>query len=657
MAECRAQLAEAVSRKDWPAARLHSEQLLALSPGDPDGLHALGMVSWGEGNLELAAGYVSAALHTRPDPAWFNNLGVLYSVTKQWPEAIAAFRRSLEIEPDASYVRLHLALALCKAGQWIEAIDVLSTLLAAQPDNAKAWTTLGRAYLACGETRKGHASLVRALELQPDSPETLSHLADACLALQQFGDAYTHALRLTELNPGSESFARLAVTSWEIGNWTEAAKARDTAFTFGITDPQLHSALLLLSLYDPAETGMSQYKAHRLWAVTHCPVWPRTKHFSNAPVPDRRLRIGFVTSELLTTPSRRFIAPLLQHLDAAFFETHIYTLSPETPFDSQLLPGVRRSSLQTLSDEQAAEAIRNDGIDVLVDCSGHQSYGRLSIFGLRPAPVQVAYSGYPGTSGLGSMDALFTDSILTPDGSEAEYSEPLVRLPGGRFLYQSPVDGPEVSSLPALSNRFVTFGIFQRGAKLNPVLLKLVSSVMACVPDSRLLIHHADPDYDYPLSSTIRRIRAAFSCLNIHGNRLTFIGRRSEYEHLVVVGSVDIALDSVPYNGQATTCDCLWMGVPVVTQIGSTHAGRVTASLLAQLGLHEHAGKSELEYVAIAAALSQDWNQLAELRGALRTKMSASGLTDIRARTREFETECRRLWTNWCSRTGAMEVA
>jgi len=642
-----AQLSNALQQNDWAAAKIFCERILDRSPQDPDALHALGVVCWSEGNTEAAARYLASAVQSNPTAGWYNNLGALQIILGRWSDAIGSLRQAVNLDPDALYCRVHLAIALCGAREPLPAIEILGGVLEREPANCKALETLGRAYRMAGREPEAYRVLSRAADLCPDSDQIRLHLADACLGLRRVEEARRHALRLTELAPGAASFVRLAIASWHTNDRKEALKTRDLAFTFGLTDPVLHSALLLMSLFDERESEASLFRWHRLWALTHSPTPERDAAFINDPNPDRKLRIGFVAAQLYNSPAERFQVPLIRSLDRTQFDPFVYLLSTEPPLRNEA-PAVHRSLIGR-TDEEAAEIICSDSIDILVDCSGHQSHGRLRIFGLRPAPVQVVRSGYPCTTGLRSVEAFFTDAVLTPEGTDAHYSEPLVRMPGGAFLYEPPMDAPEVEAFSRRRHDFITFGVFQQTAKLNEINLRLMAAVLQGVEDSRILFQHHNTSYEDPESRDIRWIRGVFTEAGVCADRMDFAGPRRGVEYLNTISGVDMALDTLPFSGHATTCDCLWMGVPVVTQAGNTFAGRVSASLLAQVELSDLTAKSEAQFIEIATALANDPGRLQAVRASLRDRMAKSSLTDIQGRAREFEQECRRLWRAWCS--------
>ena len=435
---------QAIQSQDWSTAKDCCESLLSHEPRSAGALHALSVICSRQGDQEAAIGHLLDALKIRPHATWYNNLGVLYSLTYKWRKAADAFQHALVLQPDDEDARYHLGLVSCQAGDPATSIEILSRIVAARPGVAEAWSDLGHALLIGTHATRAYAVLQRAIELDPEVVPARQYLVQACLALQRFPEAVIHAKKLVELHPGAGSYIYLAVALSETGDLDNALAARDQAYNFGISDPKLHSSLLRLAQFDPAESGSSLLRVHRHWAITHCPVWPVRRSYRNSRSSNGKLRIGFVTAELFTTPARHFYLPLLLNLNRELFDLYIYNLSPPQAAGDPL-PGCKRELLST-NDEETAEIILGDQIDVLVDCSGHQSYGRPRIFALCPAPVQVAYSPYPGTTGLSVMDRLFTDAVLSPPGSETEYSEPLHRFEGGCILYSPPASAPPVSA-------------------------------------------------------------------------------------------------------------------------------------------------------------------------------------------------------------------
>ena len=290
--------------------------------------------------------------------------------------------------------------------------------------------------------------------------------------------------------------------------------------------------------------------------------------------------------------------------------------------------------IDKLSDAETARLIREDRIDILVDLAGHTGNNRLGIFAAKPAPVQMTWMGYPNTTGLTTIDYRITDGVADPGGEEVYYSEKLLRLDGCFLCFQPHPDAPEVAPLPALENGHVTFGSFNNFSKINPGVLHLWAEVLKQVPGSRLLLKcPALTDTD------VRdRASAALQSLGIGAERLDLLGHtRTRQEHLALYGGVDIALDTFPYNGTTTTCEALWMGVPVLSLVGKHHAGRVGASLLTAADLAGWLADTPESLVAIARAVATDVAGLARLRGSLRGQLSDSSLCDAIGFVRHLE--------------------
>jgi predicted O-linked N-acetylglucosamine transferase (SPINDLY family) len=273
-----------------------------------------------------------------------------------------------------------------------------------------------------------------------------------------------------------------------------------------------------------------------------------------------------------------------------------------------------------------------------VDFTGQFEAHRLTALSNRLAPVQVFYPNYPATSGVPNVDYVLTDRWLCPPGYERNYSETVHRVPSGCIVY-APPGRVETRELPARSNGFVTFGLFQRAPKLNSLSWDAIAGVLRAMPDARLLIQH-----DAALRS---KFTAELEARGVSDARLDFKGWLPIRERVQLMADADIALDTFPYNGQTTTCECLWMGVPVVTRSGETHVSRVAGSILHQVGLSDWIARSADEYVAIAARHANDLDHLANLRAGLRQRVAASPLVDAKGKAREFEQAYREMWRAW----------
>jgi predicted O-linked N-acetylglucosamine transferase (SPINDLY family) len=299
-----------------------------------------------------------------------------------------------------------------------------------------------------------------------------------------------------------------------------------------------------------------------------------------------------------------------------------------------------------LTDTAVAEQVRADGIDILVDLAGHTCDNRLLVFAHKPAPIQITWLGYPNTTGMPVMDYRFTDEIADPPGPADHYhSERLIRLPRGFLCYGPPDNAPGVSDLPVRQTNRLTFGSFNNLPKLNAEVIGLWSQILQGVPNACLLLKSKQ----FADEQTRQRFVDLFSVQGIAAERVILLPRVSSTGgHLAVYQQVDIGLDPFPYNGTTTTCEALWMGVPVITLRGSRHSGRVGASILTRVGLSDLITDSPEQYVRLAMELAQDTDGLERLRATLRARMQASPLCNGRMFARSMENTFKILWKNWC---------
>ena len=361
----------------------------------------------------------------------------------------------------------------------------------------------------------------------------------------------------------------------------------------------------------------------RRWNQQHAdPLKHLIKPHDNDRTPDRRLRIGYVSPDFLEHPVGRFMLPLLSGHDRKNYEIFAYaSMFAADDMTLQLRSQADRwQSIAGLSDEKAAELIRRDGIDILVDLTGHTANNRLLLFARKPAPVQVTYLGYPATTGLDAIDYRLTDVYADPpqlaEKASLEYSEELVRLSTTAWCIHLPQD-PSPNIRPQGP---VNFGCFNNFAKVNPPLLKLWASILKASPGSRLLLKCSGLQSE----DTRERLRQLFHDEGVNSERLELISRTSSYaEHLALYHQVDIALDASPYHGTTTTCEALWLGVPVVSLAGNSHVSAVGVSLLSNVGLPDLIARSPDDYVKIAANLAADRPRLAALRSTLRSRVEA----------------------------------
>jgi predicted O-linked N-acetylglucosamine transferase (SPINDLY family) len=465
------------------------------------------------------------------------------------------------------------------------------------------------------------------------------------------------ALELTEaavrVNPESfASRARLALAYWNCGNLDRAVQAREEALALQPNDRNLHSNLTWLALHDPKQTAKTLLDIHRSTALTWAGLWNSRPLHLNSMDPERRLRVGYLSGEFVYNPAFCFLGCWLKHQNRARLESFYYMsrACSDSYTDCFRQMADHWRDVAHLDDRALAARIREDRVDILVDLSGNFDDHRLSVFFERPAPVQVAFPHYPSTTGVDEIDYILTDVWTTPAGTENEYAETVFRLPSGYIVYQLATDPPDVDPLPAHANGFVTFGMFQRPGKYHAEMWDAVASILRQIPGSRLLLHFQSLDLDVDGSAQRERLTEPLRSRGVDAGRILFKGSRRLEQHLRVVAEADIALDSFPYNGQTTTCDCLWMGVPVANLRGSSHVSRVGQALLERAGLGYLATDSVNQYVSLAVRLAGDRESLAALRAGLRSQV-CDALGNGARLAAEIEEGYRWMWKQWCDGT------
>lgn len=554
----------------------------------------------------------------RSNPADMETWVCLVQINAQFGQVQEVERCCREIItrwPDAIDAYYHLAYALLLQSRYDEAAEGFRHVLQFNPNHALANLYLGK-----------------ALQLQESYDEAL-----AC---------YQRALALA---PGiAEAQAMIGCIQHRRGQIAEAVDSYRRELSLRPRDYRLHSDVVSTLNYSAQYDAATIYAEHVRWGQTHTlGVQPVRKH-PNARKTDRKLRIGYVSPDLRRHSVAFFIEPLLANHDPAQVETYCYAEVSAPDSVTERLRSLAKNWVNTcgMSDTVLVERIRADRIDILVDLAGHNPGHRLLAFAAKPAPIQVTYLGYPNTTGIAAMDYRLSDAWADPPGTtEVYHTETLVRLPQGFLCYRPLEDAPAVTPLPAIARSSVTFGSFNNFMKVTPQAISTWAAILQELPTARLLLKN-------PSFGDMGTRQLCYRLFGVHGideARLELLGPVStQASHMEVYGQVDIALDTFPYNGTTTTCEALWMGIPVITLAGSTHAGRVGVSLLSQVGLADCVAHSTEDYVQRAVALAGDIAALARLRGTLRERVATSPLCSERAFTASVEEAYRVMWKKWC---------
>lgn len=543
-----------------------------------------------------------------------NNLGLAWQDLGQFDNAVASYRRALKIDPDHAEVWNNLGTALQDIGQLDAAVDSYRRALKIKPDYAEGYNNLGIAFQELRRQDDAVACYHRALKIKPDYEEAHRNLGVAFASLGQLDDAIASYRRAMEIKPDSLDTNRDYLVVW---------------------------------LYRPETTVDTLYEKLSSFAVRmSAGLHEIDRPFLNIRDPRRKLRIGYVSSDFRYHPVGRNIMPLIGCHDRSKFEIYLYgnVLKPDSVTEWFKSAVTAWRSIVGVSDQDAAEMIRRDEIDILVLLAGRFDDNRPLIAACRAAPIQVAFHD-AATSGLKAMDYLITDHGLSPRDTKEQFTERLFHLP--TFYVHPPlINVPEVSTLPAREKGYVTFGSFNNPSKVNEQVVALWSRVLHAVPGSRLTIKYKDI---FANDSIRRRFFDLFLAHGIEGTRLDLASASDSNElHMARYAEIDIALDTFPFTGSTTTFEALWMGVPVVTLTGDHMVARWSGSMLKKLKLDNLIAYDEAEYVEIAQGLAQNLGRLELLRAGLRGRVAQSPLCDEKRRTYQLERAFRWMWMKWC---------
>ncbi|HEY2342685.1 MAG TPA: tetratricopeptide repeat protein [Chthoniobacteraceae bacterium] len=629
------------------AANRHDEALEAyreairLDPSAARYHNNLGDAALRRGRIDQAiAGYREALrIDVSFAPAQFN-LGNVLRLIGRYAEAEVCYRKTLAIEPGNFLAAAKLGDVFAIRGELAQAMDAYQRAIELNPRYLDAYNSLG---IVLQEVRRNDEAIAiyrRILEIDPEHANAEGNLGAALSEAGQMDDALELSRRATVRNPQSAiAHNNLAGRLKNCGRIEEAIAAYRTAVALAPDVAGIHSNLVFTLSLSANVRGEEILAEARAWAARH-EIGPPKEGHQNDRSSDRPLRVGYVSGDFCDHVVGRNILPILRAHDRQQFRIYAYSNLPAPDALTLKIQAldVQWRSIVGVSDEEAAAMIRADEIDILVDLGVHTARNRLPVFGRRPAPVQVTYLGYCGTSGLQSMDYRLSDHYLDPPAETAEiYSERTLHLPRSYWLYVPPVTTALPSGPPALAAGSIVFGCLNNFAKVSPDAMQLWLEILAATPGSRLLLHA-------PEGSCRTGIRERFAHFGLPDDRLEFIGRQTASEYLQTYREIDICLDPFPYGGGITTCDAMWMGVPVVSLIGSTAVGRGGYSILSNLGLERLAAKTAEEYVAIAVSLAGDRETLANLRATLRARMENSALRDPVGFTRNLETVYRQMW-------------
>lgn len=604
-------------------------------------------------------------LQDQPDceEAW-KRLGEMYVNTGRHAEAANALREFLKFQPDHELAKEYYLQSLTKSGQLDEAIRVMTERVE-ESEDPEEMRRLADCHLSKGNTTDAEFWFKRALETKPTlmAYKGLSSTYHATGQFLEARDILEDGLRAfpCESSDPSEKLVRvsalsdLAAAYSSLGHPERVMEIVEQMLAICPNDVErakVQQYAMLYWHYLPTVTREICYTVSRQWE--ECFLRNRTQStysFCNSPDPHRPLRVGFVSSDIRTHSVSFFLESILDKRNPDQLKLYGYgnvTRPDETTRRLRMkMDGYH--SIRQVSETRIRDWIREDRIDILIDLNGHTGDSRHDLFYPRSAPVQVTYLGYPDTTGLRSIDYRITDEICDPPGSEEFHSESLAYMPNGFLCYSPPAYAPPVADSPYQQNGYITFGSFNNSRKTTYLVRGLWAEVLKAVPDSRLLLKFkggSDPELQQYFLEDFKKV-------GIESDRIEFLPHLSSVEHLKAYSRFDIMLDTYPYNGTTTTCESLWMGVPVVTLAGEIHASRVSKSILHRLGLDVFAATDPHEYVTKAAALAANHEARQTIRQTMRQRMQSSSLGNPALFCPEFQAILREMWHVWCRQQGA----
>ncbi len=623
------------------------EQLSRLSPEQPECHFNLGRAYRGLGRLAEATDQVQQALRLRGNFLGARcELAALHEQQGQLAACEAEYRAALGLKPDYVEVLINLAIVLRAQGRLSEALECYDRAIAHRPEFVMAHFNRAITYQDLNRTDLAIAGYREALRLDPRHANSCINLSILYDTTARPDEAVEFATKALELGADSAmTRAALANGLRSQGRTLEAIAWFRRSLELQ-RDAAQHSNLLYCLNFDPRYTPEQLHAEHLDWSRHHAaPLTAGAAPHTNDRTPERRLRVGYVSPHFREHAVNYFSEPLLSAHNHEQFEVFCYYTSRPTDEVTTRLRALADQwrDVRGLSDEDLARQIRQDQIDILVDLTGHIGENRLLVFARKPAPIQVTYLGYQNTTGMSAMDYRLTDQRADPLGqSEPYYTEQLIRLPRSFFCYRPSDDAPAVTPLPAASAGHVTFGSLNHIAKITPEALASWCQILARVPNSRLFILANRGGY------AERHLHEVVRSHGIDSARVEVCDKRPRLDYLRLIGRADIALDPFGFNGHTTTCDSIWMGVPVVMLEGQTYASRFGGSVLANVGLEDWITHSPDEYVEWAVARAADLTRLSSLREELRSRMAKSVLLDFAGFTRNLELAYRQMWRAWC---------
>lgn len=664
-------------------AEKYFQKALSLTPGNAVNAFNLAKIYKQKVNLENAEHYYRLAIQWQPDMAIaynnlgnvlaeqgkhpdavecikkaivlqadytlaYNNLGQVFAQMDRHEEAVPIYQHAIKLKTDYLEAYTGLAKSLKSLGKYQQAIETYSSSLQCTRDSheqAAMYNDLGDIYMLAHQLNPAQASFEHAIRLNPDLTVAQSNLGVVLFAQQRYQEAEIIYKNILRKDPNSyyanDAYGDILRMQCR---YNEALDCYEKAIRLNKNFKLAHAHRLYTLSYHVLRDPKEILKAHMEWDRQFAASEKeRFTHNRRGDI-NKRLRIGYLSPDFKSHSISYFFEPILANHDHEKFDIYCYAEVAN--------PDEYTARLQTLSDHwcfttgmsdiQLARRIHDDQIDILIDLAGHTRDSRILACTYKPAPIQATYLGYFSTTGLATMDYWISDAVLTPQNTIEQSVETICNLDRCCLAYSPPAEIPDVS-LPQHPD-IITFGSFNDLSKVSDEAIELWAAVLNHVPSSRLLLK-AKQLHD---TSIRKQILEKFSAYGITSDRIELSSRTpSKRDHLALYGNIDIALDTLPRTGGATTMEALWMGVPVVTLAGNRFIERLSTSILTALNRNEWIASTKEEYVAKAVALAHNPAQRADLRQTLRQQVMTSSVYDGEGLARSLERAYRDMWQKY----------
>jgi FkbM family methyltransferase len=637
-----------LQKKEYATALSFLQESVRQGADEPETHHSISICYFNLGSYDEAEEHAQIALDKKPEffKGWLH-LGSLYRAQAKLDDALKCFQKANAIDPKSASVAYRIGEIYNDQGDINKAYELYDIATQIDKKYTDAWLAMAQVERHRKHYEQAEECINKVLKQKPKSLAARVELGEHFKHIGNYEKAINLYEKLIQEFPKVGGIrVNYALCLQELGRFDESEKHYMTAFEHQPESFESLSNYLMGIHYNPDRTKEEIFKAHKLWDKHFAPQVKQERPVPSDTSKDKRIRVGFISGGFRMHPVGWMITKALEHLSKGQFEIYCYTTNNKFDQITRRIHEVtdKWQSVIGYNDAVIARMIKEDEIDILFELSGHSADTRLKTVALEPAPVIVKWvGGLFNTTGLKSVDYLITDHYETPAGEEKFYTEKLVRMPDDYVTFMPPEYAPEVGELPVVKNGYVTFGCFNNPTKVNDEILNKWAGIMKDLPSSRLFLKSKQ----YDTEALRERIIRTMEQNGVEADRIRFEGLSPHNELLDRYNEVDIALDPWPYSGGLTTCEALWMGVPVITKPGPTFAGRHSTTHLINAGLPELVTNSWDTYKKKVIELASDTQQLAELRSSLREQVTNSPIYDGQRFGAHLSSAIRQMWYQW----------